>query len=75
MTRRLALVLLAIGLLLLARMATDQPWSLQRIEARYPRMSPVHIAKCDHDGDGTFTRAERACISSLHSQLYGSAGN
>lgn len=64
--RRIALVLLAIVLFLVARTATDRPWSLQRIEARYPRLSPVHIAKCDRDGDGSFTRAERACIGGLH---------
>ncbi len=63
--RRIALVLLAIGLFLVARTATDRPWSLQRIEARYPRLSPVQIAKCDRDGDGSFTRAERACIGGL----------
>ena len=64
-TRRIALVLLAIALFIVARTATDRPWSLQRIEARYPRLSPVHIAKCDRDGDGSFARAERACISGL----------
>ena len=64
-TRRIDLVIIAINNLIVARTATDRPWSLQRIEARYPRLSPVHIAKCDRDGDGSFTRAERACIGGL----------
>lgn len=44
--------------------------TLQQMERKYPRMSPVHIAKCDFHGDGVYDRGEQACVSSIYSTMY-----
>ena len=48
----------------------QQGLTLQQVEAKYPRMRPVHIAKCDHNGDGLYTRTEMLCVSGIYQQMY-----
>lgn len=40
--------------------------TLQQVEVRFRGMSEIHIAKCDHNGDGLYDRAELACVRSLY---------
>lgn len=44
--------------------------TLQAVERKYPRMSKIHIEKCDKNGDGLYERGEMDCVSSLYSALY-----
>ena len=39
--------------------------TLAQMERQYPNMSPIHIEKCDRNGDGIFTSGEQACVSSM----------
>ena len=50
--------------------AQQSTLSLDQIEREYRGMSPVHINKCDHDGDGLFTRAEQLCVAGIYQQMY-----
>ena len=43
---------------------------LAQVEARYPRMSYVHIAKCDKDGDQLYSRIELSCVRSVYHAMY-----
>ena len=67
--RTLAFALVAAGLALPA-LAQQAALSLQQIERKYPRMSIVHIEKCDHDGDGSFTRTEQLCVANIYQAMY-----
>ena len=67
--RVLAALLLALPLAApLAPMALAQAagLTLDQVEHKYPRMSPVHIRKCDYDGDGIYTRTEMLCVSGIY---------
>jgi hypothetical protein len=33
-------------------------------------MSPIHIEKCDGNGDGIYTQAEQACVASIYRVMY-----
>ena len=44
--------------------------TLAEVERAYPRMSPVHINKCDYDNDGIFIRIELLCVSGIYQQMY-----
>ena len=74
MTRRvLAAFLFAVPLAQpLAPMALAQAagLTLEQVEHKYPRMSPVHIRKCDYNGDGIYTRTELLCVSGIYQQMY-----
>ena len=74
MTRRvLAAFLFAVPLAQpLAPMALAQAagLTLEQVEHKYPRMSPVHIRKCDYDGDGVYTRTELLCVRGIYQQMY-----
>ena len=48
----------------------QQGLTLEQVEAQYPRMRPVHIEKCDHNGDGIYTRTEMLCVSGIYQQMY-----
>ena len=50
--------------------AQEGTLSLEQIERKYPRMSVVHIEKCDYDQDGRFTRTERLCVSGIYQVMY-----
>ena len=41
-----------------------------QVEARYPRMSKVHIVKCDRNGDQLFSRIELNCVSGIYRAIY-----
>ena len=63
----LSLVIAGIALPAVAQQAT---LSLAQIERKYRNMSPVHINKCDYDGDGQFTRTEQLCVAGIYQQMY-----
>ena len=44
--------------------------TLAQVEQKYPRMAPVHIQKCDRNGDGIYTRSELLCVSSIYQAMY-----
>ena len=44
--------------------------TLQQLERKYSGMSPVHIAKCDRDGDGVYNRSEQLCVASIYNTMY-----
>lgn len=75
MTRRslAAALLLAVPLvqpLAPAAFAQSGGLTLAQVERQYPRMSPVHIRKCDRDGDGIYTRSEMLCVQSIYQAMY-----
>jgi hypothetical protein len=43
---------------------------LAQVEARYPRMSYVHIIKCDKNGDQLYSRIELSCVRSVYHAMY-----
>lgn len=51
-------------------MAQDAGLTFAQVKSEYRQMSPVHIAKCDHDGNGVYTRTEMLCVSSIYQQFY-----
>jgi hypothetical protein len=53
-----------------AAFAQSSGLTFAQVERKYPRMSPVHIEKCDHDGDGLYTRSEMLCVSSIYQAMY-----
>jgi hypothetical protein len=66
--RVLAALVLAVPL---APASAQQPGlTLIQVEAQYPRMSPVHIQKCDRNGDGLYTRSELLCVRSIYQAMY-----
>jgi len=66
---RLALILLA-TLLAVPALAQTAGLTLDQVEREYPRMSPVHILKCDYDKNGVFTRTEMLCVAGIYEQMY-----
>jgi hypothetical protein len=44
--------------------------TLQQVERKYRKMSPIHIEKCDRDGDGLYSRSEMLCVSSIYQVMY-----
>jgi hypothetical protein len=67
--RSLLLSLMVVSLALPA-LAQQGTMTLDQIERKYRNMSPVHIAKCDYDGDGLFTRTEQLCVAGIYQQMY-----
>jgi hypothetical protein len=73
MTRPLLAALAAAALLqaLPAPAAAQQGGlTLAQVERKYRNMSPVHILKCDRNGDELFTRTELLCVSSIYDVMY-----
>ena len=59
----------------LTRLAPTPAWpraglTLAQVERNYPRMSAVHILKCDHNGDQVFTRIELLCVAGIYQAMY-----
>ncbi len=50
--------------------AQQAGYSLDQVEAKYPRMKPVHIEKCDRDGDGVYTKSEMLCVQGIYQSMY-----
>lgn len=44
--------------------------TLAQVQSRYFNMSPVHIRKCDYDGDGLYSRGELNCVSGIYQAMY-----
>lgn len=65
----IVLVILA-TLVALPAAAGQEVVSLAAIERQYPKMSPIHIEKCDRDHDGMFTRTEQLCVASIYRVMY-----
>ena len=45
-------------------------YSLGQVESMYPRMKPVHIEKCDRNGDEVYTRIEMQCVAGIYQAMY-----
>jgi hypothetical protein len=56
--------------LALPAFAQQSTLSLDQIERKYRRMSPIHIEKCDYDHDGMFTLSEQLCVAGIYQQMY-----
>ena len=67
---RLTAALLTWAVLAAADPAAAQGVTLDQVERQYPRMSVVHIVKCDRDGDGLFSRGELLCVRGIYSAMY-----
>ena len=66
-----AALLLAIPLVQpMAAVAQSAGLSLAQVERKYPRMSTVHIEKCDRDRDGVYTRTEMLCVQGIYQAMY-----
>ncbi|MBP7241005.1 hypothetical protein [Amaricoccus sp.] len=65
-------VILGLAATLAAAAAAAQGYTqtLRQVEIAHPGMSPIHIEKCDKDGDGLFTRAEIACVDGIYRVMY-----
>jgi hypothetical protein len=48
----------------------DVALTLAQAQRRFPGMSPIHIAKCDGNRDGLYTRGELACVRSVYGVMY-----
>jgi hypothetical protein len=44
--------------------------SIEQVERRYNHMSPVHIRKCDYNGDGLIESREIPCVEGIYRSLY-----
>ena len=44
--------------------------SLDQVQRKYRQMSVVHIKKCDHNGDGQYTKTEQLCVAGIYQQMY-----
>ncbi len=44
--------------------------TLAQVEQKYFNMSPVHIKKCDYNGDGLYSRGELNCVSGIYRAMY-----
>lgn len=53
-----------------AAFAQSAGLTLTQVEQKYSRMSPVHITKCDRDGDGIYTRSEMLCVQGIYQAMY-----
>lgn len=60
----------ALAAIATAALAQGDTVTLQQLEWKYPRMSPVHIRKCDFDGDGVYDRGEQVCVGSIYNTMY-----
>ena len=60
---------LALGLPVVG-LAAGPTLTLQQVEQRYPRMSAIHIEKCDKLNDELFDRGELACVNSIYGAMY-----
>ncbi|HRO11532.1 hypothetical protein [Amaricoccus sp.] len=67
---RTTLAALLLVLPLAPALAQTAGLTLEQVERKYPRMSPVHILKCDRDGDQIFTRTEMLCVAGIYEQMY-----
>ncbi|MFO1208376.1 MAG: hypothetical protein U1E40_04045 [Amaricoccus sp.] len=67
---RLSLLALVAALAAAPIAAQQAGYSLDQVEAMYPRMKAVHIQKCDRNGDGVYTKSEMLCVKSIYHAMY-----
>ncbi|HMQ95073.1 MAG TPA: hypothetical protein PKA33_17650 [Amaricoccus sp.] len=55
-----------------AQAAGSDPSALtvKQVQQRFRRMSPVHILKCDHNGDKLIESKEYPCVQSIYQVMY-----
>ena len=80
MSGRLRLVVVAAAVVLgvqspaplSAQAAGGDPSALTvaQVQQRFRRMSPVHILKCDYNGDELIERKEYPCVQSIYQVMY-----
>lgn len=44
--------------------------TLSQVERKYPKMSPIHIEKCDRGGNGLYDGSEMNCVSGIYRAMY-----
>jgi hypothetical protein len=56
----------------LAQAAGGDPTALtvKQVQQRFRRMSPIHILKCDYNGDNLIERKEYPCVQSIYQVMY-----
>ena len=54
----------------LSAVARGQVLTLQQVERKFPRMSVIHIEKCDKLDDGLYDTGEMACVRSIYDVMY-----
>jgi hypothetical protein len=47
-----------------------QSLTLAQVERKYRDMSPIHIEKCDRNGDELYTNAELQCVAGIYRAMY-----
>jgi hypothetical protein len=50
--------------------AQEVGYSLDQVESMYPPMKPVHIKKCDRNGDNLYTKSEMLCVQGIYQAMY-----
>ena len=71
MTGRIAAMALLLATPLAPAFAQDGGGlTLAQVERKYTPMSPVHIEKCDRDGDEIYTRIEMLCVAGIYQAMY-----
>jgi hypothetical protein len=45
-------------------------YTLAQVESLYPRMKPIHIQKCDRNGDNLYTKSEMLCVQGIYQAMY-----
>jgi hypothetical protein len=80
LTRILSLCAIAAAVLLavpapapvLAQAAGGDPDALtvKQVQQRFRRMSPIHILKCDYNGDNLIEHKEFPCVQSIYQVMY-----
>ena len=44
--------------------------TIEQVQRRFRRMSPVHILKCDYNGDNLIERKEYPCVEGIYRVMY-----
>ena len=71
MTGRIAAMALLLATPLAPAFAQDSGGlTLAQVERKYSTMSPVHIEKCDRNGDEIYTRIEMQCVAGIYQAMY-----
>ncbi len=73
MTRTLltaAIMALALQTAALPAVAQAAGLTLEEVQRKYRKMSPVFIVKCDRDGNDLYDRSELLCVSGIYSAMY-----
>jgi len=44
--------------------------TVEQVQERFRRMSPIHILKCDYNGDNLIERKEYPCVQGIYQVMY-----